>query len=46
MTIGVIGRKVGMTRIFTDDGASVPVTVIEKNLKKKKGNKEQTEYKK
>jgi len=29
MTIGVIGRKVGMTRIFTDDGASVPVTVIE-----------------
>lgn len=29
MTIGIIGRKVGMTRIFTDDGASVPVTVIE-----------------
>jgi len=29
MTIGVIGRKVGMTRIFTDEGASVPVTVIE-----------------
>jgi len=29
MTIGVIGRKVGMTRIFTDDGVSVPVTVIE-----------------
>ena len=29
MTIGVIGRKVGMTRIFTDDGASIPVTVIE-----------------
>jgi len=29
MTIGVIGRKVGMTRVFTDDGASVPVTVIE-----------------
>ena len=28
MTIGVIGRKVGMTRVFTDDGASVPVTVI------------------
>lgn len=29
MTIGVVGRKCGMTRIFTDDGASVPVTVIE-----------------
>ena len=29
MAIGVIGRKAGMTRIFTDDGASVPVTVIE-----------------
>ncbi len=29
MTIGVIGRKVGMTRIFTEEGASVPVTVIE-----------------
>jgi len=29
MTIGVIGRKAGMTRIFNEDGASVPVTVIE-----------------
>jgi len=29
MTIGVIGRKAGMTRVFTDDGATVPVTVIE-----------------
>ncbi len=29
MSIGVIGRKAGMTRVFTDDGASVPVTVIE-----------------
>ena len=29
MTIGVIGRKAGMTRIFTEEGASVPVTVIE-----------------
>jgi large subunit ribosomal protein L3 len=27
--LGLVGRKVGMTRIFTDDGASVPVTVIE-----------------
>ncbi|SCZ68184.1 50S ribosomal protein L3 [Thiohalomonas denitrificans] len=29
MTIGVVGRKCGMTRIFTDDGISIPVTVIE-----------------
>lgn len=28
MTIGVVGRKQGMTRIFTEDGVSVPVTVI------------------
>ena len=29
MTIGIVGRKAGMTRIFTEDGASIPVTVIE-----------------
>ena len=29
MTIGVVGRKIGMTRIFTDEGASLPVTVIQ-----------------
>ena len=29
MTIGIIGRKVGMTRVFTESGDSVPVTVIE-----------------
>jgi large subunit ribosomal protein L3 len=29
MTIGLVGRKVGMTRIFTDDGDSVPVTVVD-----------------
>lgn len=29
MPIGVVGRKCGMTRIFTEDGASLPVTVIE-----------------
>lgn len=29
MTIGVIGRKSGMTRIFTEDGVSIPVTVVE-----------------
>ena len=26
---GLVGRKVGMTRVFTEDGASIPVTVIE-----------------
>ena len=29
MTIGIVGRKSGMTRIFTDAGVSIPVTVIE-----------------
>ncbi|OHV11539.1 50S ribosomal protein L3 [Kushneria phosphatilytica] len=29
MSIGLVGRKSGMTRIFTEAGASVPVTVIE-----------------
>ena len=29
MTIGLVGRKVGMTRIFTDDGATQPVTVLD-----------------
>lgn len=29
MSLGLIGRKVGMTRLFTEDGASVPVTVLE-----------------
>ncbi len=29
MTIGIVGRKRGMTRVFTDAGASIPVTVIE-----------------
>jgi large subunit ribosomal protein L3 len=28
MPIGLVGRKCGMTRIFTEDGASLPVTVI------------------
>ena len=31
MTIGIVGIKRGMTRIFTEDGQSVPVTVIEAN---------------
>ncbi len=29
MSVGLVGRKVGMTRIFTVDGASVPVTVLD-----------------
>ncbi|MHB1052370.1 MAG: 50S ribosomal protein L3 [Thiobacillus sp.] len=29
MSIGLVGRKVGMTRVFTESGASVPVTVLE-----------------
>ena len=29
MTIGIVGRKTGMTRIFTADGTSIPVTVVE-----------------
>ena len=29
MSLGLLGRKVGMTRIFTDEGDSVPVTVID-----------------
>ncbi len=29
MAIGLVGRKCGMTRVFTEDGVSVPVTVIE-----------------
>lgn len=29
MAIGIIGRKAGMTRVFTEDGVSVPVTVIQ-----------------
>lgn len=29
MALGLVGRKVGMTRIFTDDGISIPVTVLD-----------------
>jgi large subunit ribosomal protein L3 len=29
MSIGLVGRKCGMSRVFTDDGRSVPVTLIE-----------------
>ena len=29
MTIGLVGRKCGMTRVFTEAGESIPVTVVE-----------------
>ncbi|GGP23971.1 50S ribosomal protein L3 [Silvimonas iriomotensis] len=29
MSLGLVGRKVGMTRIFADDGVSIPVTVLD-----------------
>lgn len=29
MSLGLVGRKIGMTRFFTEDGAAVPVTVVD-----------------
>ncbi len=29
MTLGLVGRKVGMTRVFTEDGEAIPVTVVD-----------------
>ena len=29
MALGLVGRKCGMTRVFTDAGESIPVTVVE-----------------
>jgi len=29
MSIGIVGRKCGMTRVFTEEGVSIPVTVVE-----------------
>ena len=29
MSLGLVGRKVGMTRIFSEDGVSIPVTVLD-----------------
>ena len=29
MSLGLVGRKIGMTRVFTDDGVSLPVTVLD-----------------
>jgi large subunit ribosomal protein L3 len=37
MTLGIVGRKRGMTRIFTEDGGSIPVSVIEASPNKVTG---------
>src|SRR4029078_13708725 len=29
MSLGLVGRKVGMTRVFADDGSAIPVTVLD-----------------
>jgi large subunit ribosomal protein L3 len=29
MSLGLVGRKIGMTRVFTDDGSAIPVTVLD-----------------
>src|SRR5947208_5468574 len=29
MSLGLVGRKIGMTRVFTDDGRAIPVTVLD-----------------
>ena len=34
MSLGLVGRKIGMTRVFTDDGAAIPVTVGRRNPSK------------
>ncbi|CAN8140445.1 50S ribosomal subunit protein L3 (fragment) [uncultured Thiomicrorhabdus sp.] len=31
MSIGIIGKKIGMTRVFNDEGVSTPVTVVQVN---------------
>ena len=46
MTLGVVGKKIGMTRVFDDDGAAAPVTVIlvDKNRVTAKRVKEEDGY--
>jgi large subunit ribosomal protein L3 len=34
MSLGLVGRKIGMTRLFTDDGDAVPVTVVDVSNKR------------
>ena len=29
MSLGLLGRKIGMTRVFNDDGDAIPVTVVD-----------------
>ena len=29
MSLGLVGRKIGMTRVFAEDGSAVPVTVLD-----------------
>src|SRR5881398_4186004 len=29
MSLGLLGRKIGMTRVFSDDGSAIPVTVLD-----------------
>ena len=33
MTLGLVGRKVGMTRVFDEQGVSVPVTVLDREIR-------------
>ena len=32
MSLGLVGRKVGMTRVFAEDGATIPVTVLDMSI--------------
>ena len=34
MTKGILGRKIGMTQVFTENGDLIPVTVIEASYKR------------
>jgi LSU ribosomal protein L3P len=29
MSLGLVGRKIGMTRLFAEDGSTIPVTVLD-----------------
>jgi large subunit ribosomal protein L3 len=46
MTLGVIGRKIGMTQVFDDQGLAVPVTVVQlgENIVTQKLTKEKNGY--
>jgi len=34
MSLGLVGKKVGMTRVFNEDGVSTPVTVVQVGRKR------------